>query len=72
MQFSSRGISLRQVAEDDLPFLFRLFCDPSRCHLWMQGRRVYDERGFQQAWIGWSSDMMASKFIIESGGRPIV
>jgi RimJ/RimL family protein N-acetyltransferase len=65
-----RGISLRQVVEDDLPFLFRLFVDPGRCHLWMQGRRVYDEAEFHQAWIGWSTDMMRAKFLVESAGRP--
>src|SRR5262249_43920667 len=66
-----RGISLRQVVEADLPFLFRLFADPGRCHLWMCGRRVYDEAGFQQAWSVWSAEVMAAKFIVESAGRPV-
>jgi RimJ/RimL family protein N-acetyltransferase len=71
MQTSYRAISLRQVVEDDLPFLFRLFADPGRCHLWMQGRRVYDESEFHQAWSGWSTDMMRAKFLVESAGRPV-
>jgi RimJ/RimL family protein N-acetyltransferase len=65
-----RGVSLRQVVEDDLPYLFRLFTDPGRCHLWMQGRRVYDEREFHQAWAVWSAEMMRAKFLVESAGRP--
>jgi RimJ/RimL family protein N-acetyltransferase len=70
--FSSfRGVSLRLVVEDDLPFLFRLFADPSRCHLWMCGRRVYDERGFHEAWSAWTTDMIAAKFIVTSADRPI-
>jgi RimJ/RimL family protein N-acetyltransferase len=67
---SFRGIRLRQVTEDDMSFLFRLFADPGRCHLWMQGRQVYDERGFHHAWISWSSDFMGAKFVVESAGRP--
>ena len=66
-----RGIRLREVVEDDLPFLFRLFADPTRCHLWKQGRKVYDEREFHEAWIGWSSDMMGAKFLVEQRGEPI-
>lgn len=66
-----REISLRPVTEDDLPFLFRLFVDPGRCHLWMQGRQVYDERGFHQAWISWSTDMMRAKFIVQSSEQPV-
>lgn len=66
-----RGITLRPVAEDDMPYLFRLFADPKRCHLWMQGRRVYDEREFHQAWIAWTGDMMGAKFIVESRGQPL-
>jgi RimJ/RimL family protein N-acetyltransferase len=68
---SFRGISLRPVVEDDLPFLFRLFADPSRCHLWMCGRRVYDERGFHEAWSSWTIDMIAAKFVVTSADRPI-
>ena len=71
MNAAFRGIALRQVTEDDMPFLFRLFADPERCHLWMCGRRVYDERGFHQAWSGCTTDLMAAKFIVESGGRPV-
>jgi RimJ/RimL family protein N-acetyltransferase len=67
----SRGISLRQITEADIPFLFRLFTDPSRCHLWMHGRRVYDERGFQDAWSVWTAESMAAKFLVESAGRPV-
>jgi RimJ/RimL family protein N-acetyltransferase len=66
-----RGITLRQVADRDMPFLFRLFADPERCHLWMRGRRVYDEAGFTQAWAAWTSDEIAAKFIVESVGRPV-
>jgi RimJ/RimL family protein N-acetyltransferase len=66
-----RGISLRQVVEDDMPFLFRLFSDPERCHLWMRGRQVYDEAGFHQAWAAWTADGIAAKFIAESSGRPL-
>jgi RimJ/RimL family protein N-acetyltransferase len=65
-----RNIALRQVVEDDLPFLFRLFADPCRSHLWLAGRRVYDEAGFQQAWAAWAADVMTSKFVVESAGRP--
>jgi RimJ/RimL family protein N-acetyltransferase len=71
MHAAYRGIALRQVVEDDLPFLFRLFVDPGRCHLWMQGRQVYDERGFYQVWADWSAGMMRAKFLVESAGRPI-
>src|SRR5262245_52450747 len=68
---SHRDVSLRQVIDDDLPFLFRLFTDPTRCHLWMRGRSVYDERGFYQAWASWISETMGAKFIVESAGRPV-
>jgi RimJ/RimL family protein N-acetyltransferase len=71
MERSFRGISLRPVVEDDLPFLFGLFVDPGRCHLWMSGRRVYDQPGFADAWAVWSAEVMAAKFIVESAGRPI-
>jgi RimJ/RimL family protein N-acetyltransferase len=66
-----RDVTLRQITEDDLPFLFKLFADPERSHLWMCGRTVYDERGFHEAWIGWSSGMMVAKFLVEAAGRPI-
>ena len=68
---SFREITLRQVIEDDMPFLFRLIADPARSHLWMQGRRVYDERGFHEAWISWTGGLIGAKFIVESGGQPI-
>ncbi|MBI3466373.1 MAG: GNAT family N-acetyltransferase [Planctomycetes bacterium] len=71
MTLSFRGITLRQVLEDDMPFLFRLFADPERSHLWMQARRVSDEREFHQAWISWTGSSMGAKFIVESDGRPI-
>jgi RimJ/RimL family protein N-acetyltransferase len=71
MFISYREVSLRQVLEDDLPFLFRLFVDPTRCHLWMANRQVYDERGFHEAWLSWTGSMMGAKFIVETGGRPI-
>jgi RimJ/RimL family protein N-acetyltransferase len=71
MQSTSRGVSLRPIIDDDLPFLFRLFADPGRCHLWMHCRRVYDEAGFRQAWSAWAAETMAGKFIIELAGRPV-
>jgi RimJ/RimL family protein N-acetyltransferase len=71
MPIASRGISLRQVTEDDLPFLFGLFVDPCRSHLWMCGRTVHDERSFHEAWIGWSTGMMGAKFLVEAANRPI-
>src|SRR5262245_43165962 len=54
MTQSFRGISLRQIVEDDMPFIFRLFADPLCCHLWMRGRQVYDEAGFHHAWGSWT------------------
>jgi hypothetical protein len=48
------------VTEDDMPFLFRLFADPQRSHLWMSARQVYDERGFHQAWSAWTADAMGA------------
>ncbi len=71
MPLSSRNITLRQVTEDDLPFLFRLFVDPCRSHLWMCGRTVHDERSFHEAWIGWSTGMMGAKFLVEAAGLRI-
>jgi RimJ/RimL family protein N-acetyltransferase len=71
MQLTSRGVTLRQVTEDDLPFLFELFVNPSRCHLWMCGRTVHDERSFHEAWIGWSTGLMGAKFLVEVANRPI-
>jgi diamine N-acetyltransferase len=58
------------VTEADLPFLFRLYSDPSRCHLWKASRRVYDEREFLQIWTPWVSSVMA-KFIVENNQRPV-
>jgi RimJ/RimL family protein N-acetyltransferase len=66
-----RGITLRQVFDEDAPFLFRLLTDPYRCHLWMPGRKVYDEHQFREAWSRWMDGMFAEKFVIEKGGRPI-
>jgi RimJ/RimL family protein N-acetyltransferase len=68
---TSRGIALRQVLEEDLPFLFRLFADPSRGHLWMRTQWVYDEREFRDAWATWLGSLIGAKFIVASGGRPI-
>lgn len=68
---TSGGISLRQVAEDDMPFLARLYADPSRSHLWMPHRRVYDEREFREAWNTWVSGTAGAKFVVESVGRPV-
>jgi diamine N-acetyltransferase len=59
------------VREDDLPFLFRLYTDPGRCHLWMSYPRVYDERQFREAWSTWVNGSMWAKFIVESGPRPV-
>jgi diamine N-acetyltransferase len=70
MSYSYRGVSLRPVTEGDLPFLFRLYTDPGRCHLWMSARRVYDEREFREAWASWVNGQMGAKFIVESGRRP--
>jgi RimJ/RimL family protein N-acetyltransferase len=71
MNETFRGIALRPVVEDDMPLLFRIFADPRRSHLWMQARRVHDERGFYHAWAAWTSDMIAAKFIVESAGQPV-
>jgi RimJ/RimL family protein N-acetyltransferase len=71
MRMTFRGIALRQVLETDLPFLFQLLGDPTRVHLWLRGRPVYDEAGFRQTWSAWTSGMMGAKFIIESAGRPV-
>jgi diamine N-acetyltransferase len=71
MNYSYRGTSLRPVTEADLPFLFRLYTDPSRCHLWMSSRRVYDEREFREAWNSWIGGAMEAKFIVESDRRPV-
>jgi RimJ/RimL family protein N-acetyltransferase len=71
MHLTYRGISLRPVLESDLSFLFRLFADPTRSHLWLRSRPVYDEAGFHQAWSNLTSGMIAAKFIIESSGSPI-
>jgi RimJ/RimL family protein N-acetyltransferase len=66
-----RGVSLRQIVEADMPFLFRLFTDPRRCHLWMRGRGVFDESGFERAWAAWTSGSIAAKFVVASGGQPV-
>jgi RimJ/RimL family protein N-acetyltransferase len=71
MGLTFRGISLRPVREEDLPFLFQLYTDPSRCHLWMLSRRVYDEREFREAWKSWVDGLMGAKFLVESGPRPV-
>jgi len=71
MNLAFRGISLRQVVADDMPFLFGLFTDPCRSHLWLRGRRVYDETGFRDAWAAWTSHEIAANFIVESAGRAV-
>jgi diamine N-acetyltransferase len=71
MNYSYRGTSLRPVTEADLPFLFRLYTDPARCHLWMSSRRVYDEREFREAWNSWIGGALGAKFIVESGQKPV-
>jgi RimJ/RimL family protein N-acetyltransferase len=71
MPLTFRGISLRPVLEEDLPFLFHLWADPCRCHLWLRGRPVYDEASFYQAWRSMTCGMVAAKFIVESAGQPI-
>jgi RimJ/RimL family protein N-acetyltransferase len=70
MPSTFRSVSLRPVVDDDLPFLFRLFADPDRSHLWMRGRAVLDEAGFERAWEAWTSSSIAAKFIVESSQRP--
>jgi RimJ/RimL family protein N-acetyltransferase len=71
MPITFREISLRQVVEADLTFLFGLFTNPGRCHLWLRARPVYSEADFQQAWGAWTSGAMAAKFIVEAAGRPV-
>jgi len=71
MHLTYRGVSLRSVLEADLTFLFRLLGDPTRTHLWLRSRPVYDEAGFQQTWSAWASGMMGAKFVVESAGRPV-
>ena len=71
MHLTFRGISLRPVVEADLPFLFRLMGDPTRVHLWLRSRPVYDEAGFQQTWSSWAAGMMGAKFVIESASKPV-
>jgi RimJ/RimL family protein N-acetyltransferase len=70
MNLSYRDVSLRPVTEADLPFLFRLYTDPSRCHLWMSSRRVYDEHEFREAWRAWVNGLMAAKFLVEVAALP--
>lgn len=69
MPATSRGLRLRPVTEDDMPFLFRLFADPDRCHLWMRCRDVFDEREFYHAWAAWTAERIAAKFLIEREGE---
>jgi len=69
MSVTSRGLTLRPVTEDDMPFLFRLFADPDRCHLWMRCREVFDERQFYHAWAAWTAERIAAKFLIERDGQ---
>ncbi len=69
--FTFRGITLRRIEEGDMPFLFRLFADPQRSHLWSRNRTVHDEREFQEAWIGWTRDTMGAKFLVERSGQPL-
>src|SRR5262245_24085486 len=45
MHTTSRNVLLRPVVEADLPFLFRVFGDPSRSHLWMRSRLRLFESG---------------------------
>jgi RimJ/RimL family protein N-acetyltransferase len=59
------------VTEADLPFLFRLYTDPTRCHLWMSSRRIFDECEFREAWNSWVNGAMGAKFIVENGQRPV-
>jgi RimJ/RimL family protein N-acetyltransferase len=54
-----------------MPLLFRLFTDPSRGHLWMRVRWVYEEREFRDAWSSWTRDLIGAKFIVESSRRPV-
>lgn len=68
---SYRDITLRQVLDDDMPFIFRLLADPHRGRLWMPSRRVYDERAFREAWSTWMNGIFAAKFVVERGGRPL-
>ncbi len=71
MLTSFRGIALRQVLDEDLPFVFRLYTDPARNHLWTQCRRVFDECTFREAWSTWMNTIFAARLIVESGGHPI-
>jgi RimJ/RimL family protein N-acetyltransferase len=66
-----RGITLRQVTDEDGPFLFRLLTDPFRSHLWMPNRKVYAEYQFRDAWRMWMDGMFAETFVIERNGQPI-
>lgn len=71
MLTSFRGIALRQVLDEDLPFVFRLYTDPARNHLWTQCRRVFDECTFREAWSTWMNTIFAVRLIVESGGHPV-
>jgi RimJ/RimL family protein N-acetyltransferase len=70
MANSFREIALRPVCEADLPFLFRLLCDPARNHLWMSSRRTLDEQEFLAAWGSWMANQMAARFLVEASGQP--
>jgi RimJ/RimL family protein N-acetyltransferase len=59
------------VTEADLPFLFQLYTDPNRCHLWMASRRVYDEHEFRECWNSWVKSAVGVKFIVENRQRPV-
>src|SRR5262249_43351780 len=52
-------------------FLFRLWADPCRCHLWLRGRPVHDEAEFYQAWRNWTGGTLGAKFLVESVGKPV-
>jgi RimJ/RimL family protein N-acetyltransferase len=71
MHLTFRGISLRPVLEDDLPFLFRLVADPTRSYLWRRSTPVHDEASFCQNWSSWTAGIIAAKFVVESTGRPV-
>jgi hypothetical protein len=54
-----------------MPFLFHLFADPERCHLWMRSRDVFDDRQFYHAWAAWTAEKIAAKFLVERESRPL-
>lgn len=65
-----RGVSLRPVAVDDMPFLFELFCNSDLSHLWLRSRAAFDEMQFAAAWDQWNTTEIAGKFIIDYCGAP--